>query len=101
MMPRNGRLLVIFICVLKARNDMEAQFIEKYAKLSDMKPGDVAVSKDRTKFFVCGLHHDKLMKKNIPVILDVNELYNQYTDKRDMNHPVRILVKGDKFVFEK
>lgn len=80
---------------------MEAEFIEKYDKLSDMKPGDVAVSKDRTKFFVCGWHRDKLMDKGVPAILDVNNLHDQYSDKRDMSQPIKILDRGDRFVFSR
>lgn len=79
---------------------MDAEFTEKYDKLSDMRPGDTAISKDREKFFVCGYHRDKLMDKAVFVILDVNRLHDQYTDKRDMSQPIKILKRGDKFNFK-
>ena len=77
---------------------METNFVEKYSKLSDMKAGDVATSKDRELFYVCGYHYDKLKKANVPVVLEMNNLDDQYTDKRDMSKQVRILRPGDKFM---
>lgn len=77
---------------------MNVEFIEKYVKLSDMKEGDTATSKDRSSFFVCGYHYDTLKKQNVRIILDLNNLHDQYTEKRDMNQPVKILKSGDKFV---
>ena len=77
---------------------MNVEFNENYSKLSDLEPGQVAVSKDREKFFVCGYCFDKLTSKNIRVILDMNDLSDQYVDKRDMGQPIRILKFGDKFV---
>jgi uncharacterized Fe-S cluster-containing MiaB family protein len=78
---------------------MNAEFIESYNQLSDLKPGDVAVSKDRERCFVCGYHIDAESGLNVEVILEVNHLYNQYTDKRDNSQPVKILGTGDKFIF--
>lgn len=77
---------------------MDVEFIEKYDKLSDMREGDVATSKDRTSFFVCGYHYDTLKKQNVRIILDLNGLFNQYTENRDMNQPIKILKGGDGFV---
>jgi hypothetical protein len=77
---------------------MNVDFIEKYDKLSDMKEGDTATSQDRKSFFVCGHHYDKLKKQNARIILDLNNLYDQYTEKRDMNQPIKILESGDRFV---
>lgn len=77
---------------------MNVEFIEKYDKLSDMGEGDTATSKDRKSFFVCGHHYDTLKKQNVRVILDLNNLFDQYTEKRDMNQPVKILKSGDKFL---
>ncbi len=77
---------------------MNIEFIEKYDQLSDMKEGDTATSKDRTKFFVCGHHYDTLRKMNVKVILDLNNLFDQYTDKRSMSQPVKILGRGDRFI---
>lgn len=79
---------------------MKAEFKEAYNKLSDMKPGDIAVSKDRETFFVCGWRHSANLNDNVSVILEVNQINNQYPDKRDMSQPVRILQYGDKFVCE-
>ena len=77
---------------------MNTEFIEKYSKLSDMTPGDSAASKDRRKFFVCGNIYDTIKKKDVPVILELNNLWDQNTEKRDMSQPVKILKCGDKFV---
>lgn len=77
---------------------METTFSEKYQKLSEMKPGDAAVSKDRSKFFVCGYHYDTLKKKNVSVILEMNHLYDQYSENRDMDQPVKFLTSGDRFL---
>tara|TARA_R110000782_G_scaffold72920_3_gene145845 strand:- start:687 stop:935 length:249 start_codon:yes stop_codon:yes gene_type:complete len=74
------------------------EFIEKYSRLSDMKAGDTAVSKDRKDFYVCGYHYDTLKKKNVEVILNVNSLFDQYTDNRDLSAYVKILKKDDKFM---
>lgn len=77
---------------------MNVEFIEKYEMLSDMKEGDTATSKDRTSFFVCGHHYDTMRKQNIRIILDLNNLFDQYTEKRDMSQPIKILRRGDNFV---
>ncbi len=78
------------------RSPMETEFVEKYQQLKDMVPGDIAVSKDRNKFYICGFH--MVYNNNKPLILDLNNLTNQYTDKRDMNELIRMLKPGDKFV---
>jgi hypothetical protein len=74
---------------------MNAQFDESYSKLSDMKPGDVAVSKDRDHFYICGYDQDQEK-----VTLEINNLSNQYLDKTDTSQPVKILKQGDRFSFE-
>lgn len=76
---------------------MKTVFHELYTKLGDMKPGEIAVSKDREKFFVCSYHYNTLKKCNEVAIADMNDLTNQYTDRRDINQPVSILKSGDKF----
>ncbi|PHR58768.1 MAG: hypothetical protein COA47_10205 [Robiginitomaculum sp.] len=76
---------------------MHTEFQEKYTRLGDMVPGDIAVSKDRKCFFVCSYHYNFLKKGNEYAITDVNNLYNQSPDNRDMNQPVKILKQGDKF----
>jgi len=77
---------------------LNAEFIEKYVKLSEMKAGDTAISKDRERFFVCGHHYNFLKKGNELSILELNDLSDQYSDKRDMSQPVLILKRGDQFV---
>ena len=79
---------------------MEVQFVEKYNKLSDIEEGQTAVSKDRKEFFVCGHHYCTTLKLNKKVILNVNRLFNQYTEDIDLDQPVKILKHGDKFVCE-
>lgn len=77
---------------------MECQFIETYTKLGDMEEGEVAVSKNREEFFVCGHHYCTTLKLNKKVILNINKLWDQYTEKIDMEQPVKILKSGDKFI---
>ena len=77
---------------------MNVEFIEKYTKLCDLSEGQTAVSKDRTKFFVCGLCYCQFKKKNVRVILNMNKLYDQYSDDWDMNQPVKVLGGDDKFL---
>lgn len=79
---------------------MKSEFIEKYEALSDMQSGDVAVSKNRERFFICGIYYCPLKKQNIKVIHDMNNLNDQYSETRDLSQPVKILKGGDKFVFE-
>lgn len=80
---------------------MEAKFIEKYSLLKEMQPGDIAVSKDRKKFFVCGQYYDKEKKENIKNILNLNDLRDQYSDSWNMNTDIRLLKIGDKIVIER
>jgi len=77
---------------------MEVQFVEKYKKLCDIEEGQVAVSKDRKEFFVCGHHYCTTLKLNKKVILNVNKLFDQYTETVDLEQLVKILKSGDKFV---
>ncbi len=79
---------------------MNVQFVEKYTKLSELEEGQVAVSKDRNEFFVCGHHYCKTLKLNKKIILNVNKLWDQYTENIDLNQPVKVLKSGDKFVCE-
>jgi len=79
---------------------MEVLFVEKYTKLRDIKEGQVAVSKGRGEFFVCGHHYCLDSKENKKVILNVNHLWNQYTEQMDLDQLVKILERGDKFVCE-
>ena len=77
---------------------MNVNFIESYVKLSEMRAGHTATSKDRTSFFVCGYHYDTLKKQNVLVTLDLNNLLDQYTENRNLDQPVKILQTGDKFI---
>lgn len=77
---------------------MIVEFVEKYVPLSAMEAGDTATSKDRTSFFICGYYYDPVLKNNVKVIHDVNDLTNQYTEKRDLSQPIKILKGGDKFI---
>lgn len=79
---------------------MNVQFVEKYKKLSELEEGQVAVSKNREEFFVCGRHYCKDRMANRKIILNVNKLWDHYTENIDMDQPVKILKSGDKFVCE-
>lgn len=79
---------------------MKSTFTEAYQTLDDMAPGDVAVSKDRTKVYICGNHYDPVSKVTQRTILDMNDLYYE-SGQRDMTAKVKILMLGDKFDFEK
>lgn len=82
---------------------MKSKFIEKYDKLKDMNIGDVAVSSDRERLFICayGLacYADGAVKRTEKVIIDLNNLHEQYLDNK-LNLDIRGLEKGDKFIFE-
>jgi hypothetical protein len=80
---------------------MVVTFVETYDKLSDMNAGETATSKDRESFFVCGYYYDEAQKQNVKVILDLNNLYDQYTERRNMSQPVKILKAGDKFICQR
>ncbi len=79
---------------------MKSVFVESYQTLADMKPGDVAVSKDRAHVYVCGNHYDEKSKVSQRTILDMNDLYYE-SGERDMSTKIKILKTGDKFDFEK
>lgn len=49
---------------------------------------------------MCGYQYDTEKKKNIKIILDLNHLSYQYTDRIDMSQPIKFLRKGDKFICE-
>lgn len=76
---------------------LKVNFKEKYVRLSDLVPGQAAVSKDRESFFVCSHHYCKVNKANVPAITQLNNLTDQYADKRDMSQLVRVLESGDSF----
>ena len=74
---------------------MKVQYQEGNIKLSSLTAGQVAVSVDRKQFFICGYVFKD--GANQTVILNVNDLSNQYTDKVDMDQPVHVLKGGDQF----
>jgi len=76
---------------------MEVEFKESYTKLSDMKPGDCAVSKDRKKFFVCGFNWDEVSQQKYVVILEMGNLEDYNIADRDEDQPVTFLKPGDRF----
>lgn len=86
---------------------MKAEFIEKYIALEEMQPGDVAVSKDRKSVYVCGRFAATFLdgEKGYPavynVVLDLNNLYDQYIDQRDVKKQVKLLKSGDRILLEK
>jgi hypothetical protein len=77
---------------------MEAEYCESYVTLSSLKAGDVAVSKHRDKLFVCSYIWNKDAEKNELAIFDINNMADQYSDKRDMSQPVKKLDCDDKFI---
>ncbi len=79
---------------------MKSTFIESYQTLGDMRPGDVAVSKDRAHVYICGNHYDPVSKVTQITILDLNDLYYE-SGARDKSTKVQMLQSGDKFDFEK
>lgn len=79
---------------------MKSVYAEKYQTLENMKPGDVAVSKDRSQVFVCGNHYNEESKTSERTILDMNDLSYE-SGSRDMTTQIKILNIGDRFDFEK
>ena len=79
---------------------MKAKFIERYDKLSEMNIGNIAVSADRSKIFICCHAYDIESACTRKVIINLNDLHGQYCDKWDMNQQIKKLVKGDKFLIE-
>ena len=77
---------------------MDAEFIEKYGRLSEMRSGDMAISKDRSQVFVCGTWSPDKDKGNQLVVLDLKRLSYQYSYDRDMTQLVKILQRGDQIV---
>jgi len=77
---------------------MDAEFIEKYDRLSQMRAGDIAISKDRSQVFVCGAWSPDKKEGNQLVVLDLKRLSYQYSYDRDMTQLVRKLQKGDQIV---
>jgi len=77
---------------------MTVEILEHTIPLSEMKPGQCAVSRDRKQLFACGYAH--INGENHAVVFELNKLDNQYTDKRDKHIRVIPLRVGDKFYFE-
>jgi hypothetical protein len=79
---------------------MKAQLKEKYSRLSDMNPGEVAVTADRKSVFICTYIWNKDTGTNNVGFVNLNYPADQYTDKLDLTQPVRICVQGDEFVVQ-
>lgn len=78
---------------------MDAEYIEKYDMLKDLKPGEVAVSANREKLFVCVWVPNADNTDSHRAVFDLNDPYNQYGFKQNMNQKIKKLERGDKFVF--
>ena len=78
---------------------MDAEYIEKYERLSSLKPGRLAVSMDRKNLYLC-LFVPKPggVKDSFCTVVDLNDPTRQYVYDIDMNQQVKILPRGDKFV---
>lgn len=78
---------------------MEAHYIESYDKLSELKPGQLAVSKDRESLYLCTWAPAKGdIKDSYLAIIDLNNPTDQYIYNLNLEQPVKILSRGDKFV---
>jgi hypothetical protein len=79
---------------------VQAEFLEKYVQLSELDVGRVAVSKDRKTIFYCLWVPTKdVVADSHKAIIKLNDPHDQYIFKLDLNQPVKILERGDKFVF--
>ncbi len=78
---------------------MEAEYIEKYDKLRDLQPGQVAVSANREKLFICVWAPNQGRSDSHKTIFDLRDPTNQYVFHQDMNQPIKKLERGDKFIF--
>ena len=74
----------------------DAEYIEKFDHVGDMKPGDVAVTIDRERLLVCAYLPDK--NSNGTVIIDLKDLQDQYLHNLKPKDRIRFLAKGDKYV---
>lgn len=70
---------------------MHVRFIERVIKLSDMKPGQFAVSRNRQTVFACGNVWNKTAQRNEQVIMNLTDLSSQYSDKTDMGQAVTLI----------
>jgi hypothetical protein len=75
---------------------MEVEVIEKYDKLRDLRPGQMAVSKDRQKVFACA--HVMIRGNPMPQVFELTDLRSQYPDKIDKEQPVRVLGEGERIL---
>ena len=78
---------------------MKAEFIEKYDRLKDLQPGEVAVSADREKIFVCAYVPNAQGDDSHKAFFDLNSPRDQYVHQQDMDQKIRKLERGDVFVF--
>ncbi len=82
---------------------MKAEFLEKYDRLLDMTTGSIAVSHDRERIFVCAqgtpVEKDREGKRYpIKVIIDLNNLHEQYLGDSFTSIRIKKLEQGDKFL---
>jgi hypothetical protein len=77
---------------------MKAEYLERYDELNTLRPGDVAVSKDRGKLFLCLWVPNADGTDCHVAIVDLDNPCHQYVHKLDLNQPVRKLAIGDKFL---
>lgn len=76
---------------------MNAEYQERYNKLSELRPGQIAVSKDRKSIFLCGRGKTASGWNSDLTVLDLNSMETEHAGQFDMDQPVRKLKKGDKF----
>jgi hypothetical protein len=75
----------------------KAEFLERCNKLSDMKPGDVAVTIDRERLLVCAYANDA--HSNDFIVIDLKNLQDQYLhESLSPKTRIRFLVEGDQYV---
>ena len=78
---------------------MKSHYVEKYDKLSDLHPGQLAVSKDRENLYLClWVPAENGEKDSFKAIIDLNNPTDQYVYNLNQDQPVKILSSGDKFV---
>ncbi len=80
---------------------MKAEFLEKYETLGSLLCGDLAVSKDRSKLFLCLWIPNADMSDCYKGVIELTDPHNQYIHKLEMEQPVRKLVRGDKYLIER
>ena len=65
---------------------------------AELRPGEVAVSKDRKRTYLCCWVPDQSRNDCYPAIIDLANPTDQYIHKTDLDQPVKIIPIGDRFV---